>query len=123
MILMKHWYLRFQANQANIVEDYDDVEEESVRECSQLFLYGTSPLRDCFHVIDPHPYFTHCIQGHTHPAFSEHDLNSPCTAVASYSTQCSARHITLPDLDKCKNGRFLKVASTYLEQYFYLYKL
>ncbi|KAK8394732.1 hypothetical protein O3P69_005901 [Scylla paramamosain] len=93
----------YQANQANIVEDYNDVEEESVRECSQLFLYGASPLRDCFHVIDPHPYFTHCIQGHTHPAFSEHDLNSPCTAVASYRTQCWIRHIDLPDLDKCKN--------------------
>lgn len=94
-----------QANQANLVKDYDDAEEASVRECSQLFLYANSPLRECFAAVDPHPYFTHCIEGHTHPAFSAQDLNAPCLAVEAYRTQCWARDKRIPNIEKCSNGK------------------
>lgn len=103
-------YFYLQANQAHRVEDYSDVEEAGTRECSLLFLHRKSPFSECFPDVDPHPYFTHCIDGHTHPAFSEQDLNAPCTAVEAYRTQCWAREWHLPNLDKCQNGELCCLA-------------
>ncbi|XP_042216675.1 apolipophorins-like [Homarus americanus] len=93
-------YPCYQANQARQLESISDAED--VSECSQLFLHSTSPLSECLRIVDPRPYFTHCINGQSHPAFTDEDLNSPCIAVSSYRTQCWSRGIQLPELEMCK---------------------
>ncbi|XP_069196040.1 uncharacterized protein [Procambarus clarkii] len=89
----------YQANQARQLDDISEAED--LTECAQLFLHSSSPLSDCFHAVDPRPYFTHCINGQSHPAFSDNDLNSPCSVLSSYRTQCWTQGVQLPEPEVC----------------------
>ncbi|XP_069955767.1 uncharacterized protein [Cherax quadricarinatus] len=89
----------YQANQARQLHDISDA--ENLPKCFDLFLKSNSQLSGCFHAVDPRPYFMHCVNGQSHPAFTDEALNSPCNAVSSYRTQCWTQGIHLPKLEIC----------------------
>ncbi|XP_071541836.1 uncharacterized protein [Panulirus ornatus] len=90
----------YQANQATHVEDI--IATKGVYECSHLFLQKASYFSSCFHLVDPQPYFWHCINGHNQPEYDDKLENSGCIVAESYRAQCTTQGVHLPSVDWCQ---------------------
>ncbi|KAK8729258.1 hypothetical protein OTU49_008718 [Cherax quadricarinatus] len=90
----------YQANQAVKMEDVSAA--EGVDECAQLFLRSASPFSTCYFLVDPKPYFWHCINSHNQLQFgNDEGGNFSCKAAASYHTQCLAQGVHVPSPHHC----------------------
>ncbi|XP_069195725.1 uncharacterized protein [Procambarus clarkii] len=94
----------YQANQAVQVKELS--EAEGVDECAHLFLREEdSPFRSCFSLVNPEPYFWHCINTFTQRGVAdeeEEEEEAACQAAMSYRTQCLAQGVYLPAPHYCQ---------------------